>query len=1024
MAALPIAARESRIVCRRVRTYVLRSVIAGCGILGVLVSLWIARYDSTEQGNAVFLGIGFIAQIYALFAGVIVAADAIAAERREQTLGLLFLTDLRPHQVLLGKWIAVSTNALFGLMAVIPLLAVPLLMGGVSVERFALLALTLLNSLFLSLSVGFLFSSLFKSGWLALCIGVSWALLMGVIAPLLAEWNDWNAGVYFLMPSAGYIAIFDAANIEEVVYWQAVIFNHIVAWGALAMAAARLIYVWKDRPRTWQQQRWFNRFLALRYGAKRARQKLRANLLDQNPLSWLVNREQVSSSGLLLVFTMLFAGAGLLMLFSSNFLETSVVYGIGALFIAHAALLFRMSLAAAYLLAEDRRSGALELLLSTPIKVREIIRGRWLGLFRQFLGPIAVVLVFHGLVLEAANWRQNLISHFYVNAMQLPKEVVFYLPAMLVALLPLVWIAAGWCGMWFGLRFRKAASAVWATLAVVVIVPVGLIGMACVAARILEVYLISWEMLTALNFLGAIFIFGALYNGVLMHVARWKLERYFRDAAADRFLEFTYPFPWKLALRGSIGFACAVSLLTALFLGRRALNLHRSEVAWVAARAAHADFSISIEDPDREFFPATIPAEENLAQCQLLKPLSKLSKKARDDDERRSLLYREEALAIYQLSFPSDPKVDSAGRVVPPVENLHYWATGALTPLEPLELYLRRSNQITNRAGSPARSILEFYGKDLDKLIDELEREAKLRPRTQFAQWPEILPAINKAISIRAMARMRIGEPAMDDILLMLRLAEGAVRLGRPIEELVIPVLQPIFEGLAQRRWSDAELEQIQGAIASLDLWSVENTYLRECVRSVIRDQDEPIRSLDDGFYNGFRWKYIENVPVENLRTKTRLLEFGAGEVLNWVDTNKHQINLRRIIERTHDPVADQMRENYFRRALGHIACFAHLQTTLDQIRIACAVERYRQAKGRFPNILDSIAPDYISEVPNDIMTGRPMIYRPTEERDQYELYSVGWNGVDNNGRIRADLKFLASDIEDRNADWVWNPLR
>jgi hypothetical protein len=36
--------------------------------------------------------------------------------------------------------------------------------------------------------------------------------------------------------------------------------------------------------------------------------------------------------------------------------------------------------------------GALELLLSTPISVRDILRGQWLALRRQFLGPLLTVI--------------------------------------------------------------------------------------------------------------------------------------------------------------------------------------------------------------------------------------------------------------------------------------------------------------------------------------------------------------------------------------------------------------------------------------------------------------------------------------------------------------------------------------------------------------------------------------------------------------------------------------------------------
>ena len=43
-------------------------------------------------------------------------------------------------------------------------------------------------------------------------------------------------------------------------------------------------------------------------------------------------------------------------------------------------------------LAEDRRTGAFELLLSVPLTVQEIVRGQLLALRRQFLWPVLTVL--------------------------------------------------------------------------------------------------------------------------------------------------------------------------------------------------------------------------------------------------------------------------------------------------------------------------------------------------------------------------------------------------------------------------------------------------------------------------------------------------------------------------------------------------------------------------------------------------------------------------------------------------------
>ena len=65
--------------------------------------------------------------IYCLFSGRISTADCLSEEKREGTLGLLFLTDLKGYDVVLGKLAATSVSAFYGLLAALPVLAVPVL---------------------------------------------------------------------------------------------------------------------------------------------------------------------------------------------------------------------------------------------------------------------------------------------------------------------------------------------------------------------------------------------------------------------------------------------------------------------------------------------------------------------------------------------------------------------------------------------------------------------------------------------------------------------------------------------------------------------------------------------------------------------------------------------------------------------------------------------------------------------------------------------------------------------------------
>jgi hypothetical protein len=66
-------------------------------------------------------------------------------------------------------------------------------------------------------------------------------------------------------------------------------------------------------------------------------------------------------------------------------------------------------------------------------------------------------------------------------------------------------------------------------------------------------------------------------------------------------------------------------------------------------------------------------------------------------------------------------------------------------------------------------------------------------------------------------------------------------------------------------------------------------------------------------------------------------------------------------------------------------------------VQIAFALAAYRSQYGRYPEKLDSLVPEYLATLPDDLFSGKPVIYRLTE--DGYLLYSVGPNGEDEGGR-------------------------
>jgi hypothetical protein len=88
----------------------------------------------------------------------------------------------------------------------------------------------------------------------------------------------------------------------------------------------------------------------------------------------------------------------------------------------------------------------------------------------------------------------------------------------------------------------------------------------------------------------------------------------------------------------------------------------------------------------------------------------------------------------------------------------------------------------------------------------------------------------------------------------------------------------------------------------------------------------------------------------------------------------------------------------------------AHNQTLIHQALIACALERYRLARGQYPETLDALLPQFLAAIPHDVIGGQPPHYHRAAD-GTFILYSVGWNGLDGGG-VRGK-----SNAE---GDWVW----
>src|SRR4051794_10475907 len=269
MTVLPIVARELRVASRRRSTYWLRT---GAALALIIMGTWfflMMQNQSAQQIAQVLFGIlTGISVLYCLLSGIRSTADCLSEEKREGTLGLLFLTDLKGYDVVLGKLAANSLNALYGVLAVVPMLAIPLLMGGVTVGEFGRMSLVAINTLFFSLTLGICVSAMSRSGRKSVAMTFLIILVFTALLPALGTWLAVIAKAngpkpMFLLPSAGY-AFFLAFDVNFKTgmrqFWSSLLLLHVSGWVFLVAASLIAPRSWQDKPVGVQRLRWRERW--------------------------------------------------------------------------------------------------------------------------------------------------------------------------------------------------------------------------------------------------------------------------------------------------------------------------------------------------------------------------------------------------------------------------------------------------------------------------------------------------------------------------------------------------------------------------------------------------------------------------------------------------------------------------------------------------------------------------------------------------------------------------------------------
>ncbi len=432
MTVWPVIERELRAQSRHGFSHVIR-LIGPAALLGVCIILGAASGFESQKGAYLFGWLHSTLLVAIWILAPVICADCISRERREGTVGLLFLTPLRAREIVLAKGFAHGIRALTLWLAALPVMTIPFLLGGVVWKEAALSVLVNFSSLCWALAAGLLASSVSKSWLRALLLAAGLAVCMATVFDILNgtcvlstigsdgafqmpwpffrwRWQSYAKTNYHQVAlPAGFFGITDAGGWwgqmfgtlrhKSQLAWLMgeaglAFFSLLVLLLAVLVASWNLRRVWQEEPpsarRLWLEDKLFTPVVAVNFFQGWIRRKL-----ERNPIGWL---EQRTWSGRLVTWGWL---AVMISFYSAVFDSPNVEHLLA--FVQNLmswTLVGIIAASAAGSFQRERETRVLEILLVSPMSAGQIISGRLRGLWGQFLPALLLLLLMWGFLAE------------------------------------------------------------------------------------------------------------------------------------------------------------------------------------------------------------------------------------------------------------------------------------------------------------------------------------------------------------------------------------------------------------------------------------------------------------------------------------------------------------------------------------------------------------------------------------------------------------------------------------------------
>ncbi len=493
------------------------------------------------------------------------------------------------------------------------------------------------------------------------------------------------------------------------------------------------------------------------------------------------------------------------------------------------------------------------------------------------------------------------------------------------------------------------------------------------------------------------------------------------------------------------GFITLVTLVVLLFVWTNWSGRRR----WAAVKATLEREGETLDF--RKLLPETPPEAQNLLAIE---PLRGIAAVVDHDDQKGEPGTKRKALEGMKWSGAAP----SANGVT----------LGRATEIQEWVKFLRETKYLelpdaTTTSGREVLAALDAKFPLLKQVADETTTRprAMLTPGPREREMPEMLFALRvpylssllsmgNVMGLRAKAAVAAGAgaEAARSIVAMHRLAVACEQeplligflVGNSLEMLA---LEPLWLGLRERVFKQDDLRLLQDTFAvdhtSSALLQAMRGELASGVNSVefLQQAANGQKAVDSSLMSAFSthgqaagmylWRVVPGGLFDHW--KSVLVELELQHLIQPLKNGGLQESVR-----TSDAVVTELSQNssmlrhpdhliarLILPAVSMISGHALLQEARRQQALAAlALERFFLKHARYPAALAELTPEFLPAIPLDPCDGKPLRYRTTPA-GRYQLWSVGFDGKDDDGHVTLDAKGKTKmNKREYVGDWTW----